>query len=70
MNECDLLETCGFFKKYQDSLNLACKGFIKTYCKGDRMDQCKRKEYRKEHGAPPHDDMLPTGQMMPKAQQI
>ena len=69
MYECELLETCGFFKKYQESLNLACKGFIKTYCKGERMDECKRKEYRAEHGQPPQDDMLPSGHIMPKEQQ-
>jgi hypothetical protein len=70
MQECELLDTCGFFIKYQNTLNLACKGFIKSYCKGDLMDECKRKEYRMEHGAPPEDDMLPTGHIVPKAQQI
>lgn len=70
MYECELLATCGFFKKYQDTLNLACKGFIKTYCKGELMDECKRKEYRAEHGVPPEDDMLPSGHMMPKKQQL
>ena len=64
--DCDLLGTCGFFRKYQDSLDLACRGFIKSYCKGPKMDACARKQYRKEHGAPPDDNMLPTGQMMPK----
>ena len=66
MESCELLETCGFFKKYQDSLNMACKGFLKSYCHGPMMDECKRKEFRKEHGQPPHDDMLPSGQMMPE----
>ena len=68
MPECELLDTCGFFRKYQNALNLACKGFIKTYCKGDLMDQCKRKEYRMEHGHPPGDDMLPSGHNMPREQ--
>lgn len=65
MAACDLLETCGFFQKYQDTLNLACRGFIKTYCNGPGMADCKRKEFRLQHGQPPVDDMLPTGQMMP-----
>lgn len=66
MADCELLETCGFFQKYQDNLDLACRGFIKTFCTGPRMDDCKRKEFRRENGAPPVDDMLPSGQLMPK----
>jgi len=63
--DCDLLDKCGFFKKYQDSLDLACRGFIKTYCRGGQMDECARKKHRAEHGAPPEDDMMPSGQMIP-----
>lgn len=64
--ECELLATCGFFKKYQTTKDLACKGFISQYCKGPKMDQCKRKEYRKVHGQAPSDDMMPTGLMIAK----
>lgn len=67
--DCELLDKCGFFLKYQDSLDLACRGFIKTYCKGGKMDLCARKKHRAEHGAPPDDDMMPSGQMMPKSYQ-
>ena len=59
--ECELLEQCGFFKKYQESMDMACNAIIKLYCKGPKMDQCKRKEYRKKHGHPPSDDMMPSG---------
>ena len=62
--ECELLAKCGFFKKYQDIKDLACKGFISRYCRGPRQDECKRKQYRQEHGTPPSDDMMPSGQMM------
>jgi hypothetical protein len=62
--ECQYLEKCGFFNKYCQSKNLACKGFIMRYCKGAEMEDCKRLEYRKAHGAPPPDDMMPSGQMM------
>jgi hypothetical protein len=61
-NECKLLGTCGFFRKFNESKNLACKGFILMYCKGDKMDECKRLEYRELHGIPPSDDMMPSGQ--------
>lgn len=62
--ECELLTTCGFFKKYQVTQDLACKGFISKYCKGPQMIQCKRKEYRETYGTPPPDDMLPSGKMI------
>lgn len=65
--ECELLDKCGFFRKYQDSLNLACRGFIRTYCKGELMNSCERKKYRQQHGVAPEDDMMPSGQTMPKS---
>jgi hypothetical protein len=51
--ECELLLKCGFFKKYQNTNDLACIGFIKTYCRGPKMGECKRLEYQLEHGVPP-----------------
>lgn len=64
--QCELLDKCGFFRKYRDTLNLACRGFIKTYCEGDKMDECARKKHRMKHGVAPDDDMMPSGQMMPE----
>ena len=61
MKECELLGNCGFFQKYQSSRDLACKGFLSEYCRGPKMDQCKRKQYRKENGRAPADEMLPNG---------
>lgn len=66
MADCELLDRCGFFKKYQHSLDLACRGFMNSYCTGPKMDECLRKKFRAEHGCPPDDDMLPSGQLMPK----
>ena len=59
--ECEKLKTCGFFSKYGEIKDLACRGFVNQYCKGDKMDQCKRKEYSRKHGESPSDDMMPTG---------
>lgn len=64
MTECELLPKCGFFKKYDESKHFACKGFIKQFCKGEKMNECKRKAYRKENGKPPSDDMMPNGQIL------
>jgi hypothetical protein len=61
---CELLEKCGFFKKYGTSMELACKGFIQQYCQGTKQNECKRREYRQQHGAPPCDDMLPSGKTL------
>ena len=60
-NECELLNTCGFFIKYESSKVLACKGFITMYCKGDKINECKRMEYKQKHGKAPSDDMMPSG---------
>ena len=61
---CELLDKCGFFKTYQISKDMACRGFINLYCRGPRMNECKRKEYRKQNGMPPSDEMMPSGQII------
>ncbi|HEY0944682.1 MAG TPA: hypothetical protein VGD81_05420 [Opitutaceae bacterium] len=63
MNECANLATCGFFQKYLATHQAACQGLITQYCKGPRQDACKRKDYKRKHGTPPPDDMLPVGVM-------
>lgn len=63
--QCENLATCGFFKKYQGSKDLVCKGFVQMFCQGAKMNECKRKAYRKEHGAPPPDNMMPNGTTLP-----
>lgn len=64
MKECEMLNNCGFFKKYRQTKDLACKGFMRMYCRGDKQEECKRKQYKKQHGHPPSDDMLPSGHMI------
>ena len=63
IESCDLLEVCGFFRKYAAVEELACRGYLAAYCLGGELVDCKRKEYRKAHGGPPPDDMLPTGEL-------
>ncbi len=64
--ECELLETCGYFEKYQHSKATLCQEWIRQYCKGPMMDVCKRKLYRKEHGVHPPAEMMPSGHMTPE----
>ena len=66
MESCELLSTCGYFEKYKDSKATHCLGWIRQYCQGPMMDQCKRKIYRQEHGEAPHVDMMPSGHMTPE----
>lgn len=67
MADCELLVNCGFFRKYQHTLDLACRGFMNAYCKGAKQHECLRRQYRATHGSAPTDDMLPSGQMMPRS---
>lgn len=64
MAECELLAKCGFFNKFGKSHDAACRGLANMYCMGPKMDECKRKQYRQQHGSPPPDNMLPGGAMM------
>ena len=61
MNACENLENCGFAKKYENDKKI--KSLIEKYCKSKLQNECKRKAYKKAHGLPPSDDMLPDGQM-------
>jgi len=61
METCDMIEKCGFLIRYSPTNELACKGFINRYCKGNLKNECKRKAYKLANGTPPPDNMLPTG---------
>ena len=64
--ECEHLAKCSFFIKFNATRKATCRGFINQYCQGPNQDKCKRKAYRQEHGTPPPEDMLPTGQIYNK----
>jgi len=66
MANCELLDKCGFFRKHQESQNMACRSFIRSYCTGLKMADCERKKIREKTGVAPDDDMMPTGQLIPK----
>lgn len=58
---CQFLEGCAFFLKYKERLGGAYDGFVSRYCKGPKLEECKRRQFRLEKGAPPAEDMLPNG---------
>ena len=63
VKECEHLKTCGFIQKYGATRDLACRGFIMLYCKGDKMKECKRLELKEKHGEKVNPDMMPNGQI-------
>ena len=62
--ECELLERCGLYEKYQPTDGLACSWFIDKYCSGLGITRCRRKRFYTKYGIVPPDDMLPTGAMI------
>ncbi|MBN2436910.1 MAG: hypothetical protein JXK07_16745 [Spirochaetes bacterium] len=44
MEECKNLEKCNFFKTYENDSKrkLSLEGFVYTYCRGEKMNECKR----------------------------
>jgi len=64
MKECYLLEKCGFFNKYNCRGIINCQEFIDTYCRGDKMEACRRLQYHNRYGVAPSDEMMPTGKMV------
>lgn len=65
MNECQNLENCNFFKRFENDKNkhLELKGFVFMFCKGRKQDKCVRKKISQILGGsqfvPPN--MLPNG---------
>lgn len=59
--ECEFLERCGLFTKYQSANSVACEWFIGQYCSGFGTAECRRKRFYRKHGVLPSDDMLPSG---------
>jgi hypothetical protein len=61
MEACEMIDKCGFLIRYRPTNELACRGFVNRYCKGEMKELCKRKAYKLTNGTPPPDNMLPTG---------
>ena len=63
MSTCERSHICGFFKKHEHSSKIDCRGFINSYCKGSKMNECARLEYIKKYNKPPSENMLPSGKI-------
>ena len=61
MPECENLDDCYFFIEFGENPDVDCEEIIQLYCKGPKMAECKRKEFKDQQGYPPPPDILPDG---------
>ncbi len=52
MVECEILDKCSFYKKYDndETMGNTLRGFVNYYCKGSGRNVCVRKKVRKALG--------------------
>ncbi len=56
MKTCSRFKHCGFIKKYKDTG--VYNNLIEIYCKGNKKKECNRREFNKEKGYSPKDNMF------------
>jgi hypothetical protein len=62
--KCDLLDDCGYFRRYQDHRSEAIDVWKKLFCMDmNYSKKCKRKQIFRETGEAPPDNMSPTGEL-------
>lgn len=61
-DKCEHLRKCGFFIQFKGNPEVVKEGWIRMYCSDrQKSENCVRKKIRQETGAPPPDNMTPTG---------
>lgn len=64
-DQCELIEKCGFFLRYNKRSDAVVQGWIKMFCESKvKATQCQRKKIKDATGAPPPDNMTPTGTIL------
>jgi hypothetical protein len=51
-------------KKWKNSSIFSVAGFIKMYCKGEKLKECIRLTYLEINGEKPSEDMMPNGEFV------
>ena len=64
MADCELLAECAFFKKYAKTHVAMCNGMIAEYCRGSKLNECKRKQHQLKYEELPPENMLPGGSII------
>ena len=63
--QCEFLDTCGFFQNYRGNTEVIKQGWVTLFCENEgKSKQCERKRIREESGKPPADNMCPTGKLL------
>ena len=63
--QCEYLEKCGFFLNYRWNSEAVKQGWVNMYCEDrEKSERCERKRTRARTGAPPVDNMSPTGTLL------
>ena len=63
--KCELLDKCGFFLNFKGNTEVTKQNWIQVFCESkEKSENCKRKQFRKENGHPPVDNMTPTGKLI------
>lgn len=63
--KCELLEKCGFFLNFTSNMEVVKQRWISLYCENKlHSELCERKIIRLQTGAPPVDNMAPTGKLI------
>lgn len=66
MRDCEYLAACGFFKKFGRRQSNVWKGLLSFYCQGRGARLCERRKMFLARNTFPGDDLLPTGDEIPK----
>ena len=63
--DCEHVERCGFFRKFQSRKSLVWKAMVKQHCESGK--ECVRRLMINNGEAPPSDDLMPVGVHASKA---
>lgn len=63
--QCEYLESCGFFLRFQGNREVIKKGWINRFCRDkEASEECARKKHRSQTNSPPPDNMSPSGRLL------
>ena len=62
--DCEFLDECLFFLKYNNRESIAWKGLIRIYCKGGLPFLCERRRRFLDTGRQPGENTMPTGKLV------
>lgn len=59
--ECEKLQDCPFFTKYQEQAVFQTEDFKRFFCAGPLVEKCVRRDHQRIFGSLPSDDLAPSG---------